>query len=44
MIISEEGPSAEDFNPDHAIDASYGEKVRRIGGEPSHNIWQKWQD
>ena len=27
----------EDFNPDHAINASYGEKVRRIGGEPSHN-------
>ena len=36
MIISEEGPSVEDFNPDHAINTWYGKKMRRFGGETSH--------
>ena len=36
MIMSEEGPSVEDFNPDHAINAWYGEKMQRLGGETSH--------
>ena len=37
MIISEEGPSAEDFNPDHANNARYGKKkMQQVGGEGSH--------
>ena len=37
MIISEEGPSAEDFNPDHANNAWYGKKkMQQVGGERSH--------
>ena len=38
MIIREEGPSVEDFNPGHAINAWY-DKMRRVGGThkyPSH--------
>ena len=31
MIIREEGPSVEDFNPVHAINAWY-DKMRRVGG------------
>ena len=36
MIRSEEGPSVENFNPDHAINAWYSKKMRRFGGETSH--------
>ena len=36
MIISKEGPSVADFNPGHAINAWYGEKMRRVGGETLH--------
>ena len=35
MIISKEGP-VEEFNPDHAINAWYSKKMRRLGGETSH--------
>ena len=36
MIISEEDPSVEDFNPDYAIKAWHGGKMRRVGGKTSH--------
>ena len=36
MIIREEGPSVEDFDPDHAINAWYNENMWRFGGETSH--------
>ena len=35
MIISEKGLSIEDFNPDHAINAWYGKKMRWFGSETS---------
>ena len=36
MIISEEGPSVENFNPDHAINDWYSKKMQQVGGETSH--------
>ena len=36
MIVSEEGPSVEDFDPDHAINAWYDENMWWFGGETSH--------
>ena len=35
MIRSEEGPSVENFNPDHAINDWYGKKMQQVGGETS---------
>ena len=36
MIISEEGPSVEGFNPDHAFNAWYSKKMQQVEGETSH--------
>ena len=36
MIITEEGPSAEDFNLEHATDARYSKKMWQVGGETLH--------
>ena len=36
MILSEEGPSVEDFNPDHAINAWHSKKMWQVGCETSH--------
>ena len=36
MIMSEEDPSVEDFNPDHEINTAYGEKMGQFGVETSH--------
>ena len=44
MIISEEGPSVEDFNPVHAINTWYGEKMRRFGGETSQRGQEQTQE
>ena len=45
MIISEEGPSAEDFNPDHANNAWYGKKkCNRLEVRDHINIQQRRQE
>ena len=36
MIISEEEPSVENFNPDHAINDTYSKKMQQVGGETLH--------
>ena len=36
MIISEEGPSVEGFNPDHAINAWHSKKMQQVEGETSY--------
>ena len=36
MTISEEGPSVEDFSPDHAINAWYSKKMLQVGRKTSH--------
>ena len=41
MIISEEGPSREDFNPDHAFNGQHGKKMQQVGCETSHKYQTK---
>ena len=44
MILSEEGPSVEDFNPDHAINAWHSKKCDKLDVRHHINIQQRGQE